>query len=231
MDEPRLDASRPSNLRLAGFALTAGGALLMGIGSVLTWVTVGIADQFSVQTVSPGTDLSGGVITLVCAVVVLVLVVVSRFVPGTVRRWISVVVIVAGAVASAVAGYFIWAAPTHYSPVDDQRLVDAIATARADHRQARRLHARRARAVARADRGRARDRRRRADAAVVRAAAAHRHGAAGRVATAARGPRTSRGCPRLPPAAVRARRRSCPAGRSPRRRPGRASPAPRRTRR
>jgi hypothetical protein len=129
MDEPRLDASRPSNLRLAGFALTAGGALLMGIGSVLTWVTVGIADQFSVQTVSPGTDLSGGVITLVCAVVVLVLVVVSRFVPGTVRRWISVVVIVAGAVASAVAGYFIWAAPTHYSPVDDQRLVDAIATA------------------------------------------------------------------------------------------------------
>jgi hypothetical protein len=129
MDEPRLDASRPSNLRLAGFALTAGGALLMGIGSVLTWVTVGIADQFSVQTVSPGTDLSGGVITLVCAVVVLVLVVVSRFVPGTVRRWISVVVIVAGAVASAVAGYFIWAPPPHYSPVDDQRLVDAIATA------------------------------------------------------------------------------------------------------
>jgi hypothetical protein len=28
-----------------------------------------------------------------------------------------------------VAGYFIWAAPTHYSPVDDERLVTALANA------------------------------------------------------------------------------------------------------
>jgi hypothetical protein len=129
MDEPRLDASRPSNLRLAAFALTAGGALLMGIGSLLTWVTVGIADQLAVQTVTPGTDLSGGLITLICAVVVLVLVLVSRFVTGTIRRVMPIVVIAAGALATAVAGYFIWAAPTHYSPVDDERLVTALANA------------------------------------------------------------------------------------------------------
>jgi tryptophan-associated transmembrane protein len=129
VDEPRLDASRPSNLRLAAFALTAGGALLMGIGALVTWVTVGIADQLAVQTVTPGTDLSGGLITLVCAVVVLVLVVVSRFVTGTMRRVLSIVVIAAGVLAAAVAGYFIWAAPTHYSPVDDDNLVTALANA------------------------------------------------------------------------------------------------------
>jgi hypothetical protein len=129
VDEPRLNASRPSNLRLAAFALTAGGALLMGIGALVTWVTVGIADQLAVQTVTPGTDLSGGLITLVCAVVVLVLVVVSRFVTGTMRRVLSIVVIAAGVLAAAVAGYFIWAAPTHYSPVDDDNLVTALANA------------------------------------------------------------------------------------------------------
>jgi hypothetical protein len=61
---PRLDASRPSNLRLAAFALTALGALVMGVGSLLTWVTVGFADQLSLQTSSPGTDLAAGLITL-----------------------------------------------------------------------------------------------------------------------------------------------------------------------
>ena len=127
--EPRLDASRPSNLRLAGFALIAAGALAMGIGSLLTWVTVGIADQQSVQTVSPGTDLAAGLVTLVCAVVILVLVVVSRAVGDAARRAISIVVIAAGAFAAALAGYFIVAAPTHYSPVEDDRLVAAIANA------------------------------------------------------------------------------------------------------
>jgi len=42
---PRMDTSRPSNLRLAAFALTSLGALVIGIGSILTWVTVGFSDQ------------------------------------------------------------------------------------------------------------------------------------------------------------------------------------------
>jgi hypothetical protein len=126
-DAPRLDASRPSSL--VGFALTAGGALLMGVGALLTWVTVGIADQLSVQTVSPGTDLAAGLITLVCAVVILVLVLVSRAVRDRARRVISMVVVAAGAFGAALAGYFISAAPSHYSPVDDDKLVGAIAAA------------------------------------------------------------------------------------------------------
>ena len=57
------------------------------------------------------------------------LVVVSRFVTGTMRRVLSIVVIAAGVLAAAMAGYFIWAAPTHYSPVDDDNLVTALANA------------------------------------------------------------------------------------------------------
>jgi hypothetical protein len=127
--EPRMDASRPSKLRLAGFALTAGGALVMGIGSLLVWVTVGIADQQSVQTVSRGTDLAAGLITLVCAVVVLVLLLLSRAVRDAARRVIATVVVAAGAFATALAAYFIIAAPSYYSPVDDDTLVGAIASA------------------------------------------------------------------------------------------------------
>ena len=124
---PRFDASRPTNLRLAAFALTAIGALLMGIGSLLTWVTVGLRDQLSLQTVSPGTDLSAGVITLVCAVVILVLVIMSRVIVGPARRGMAIVIIVAGALSTALATWFIITAPDHYSPTDDEHLVDALA--------------------------------------------------------------------------------------------------------
>jgi hypothetical protein len=126
---PRLDTSRPSNLRLAAFALTALGALLMGLGSLLRWVTVGIADQASLRTVSPGTDLSAGKITLGAAVFVLVLLIVSRFVADLVRLVIAIVMIAAGALCTALAVWFIIAAPDHYSPVDDERLVSLLAQA------------------------------------------------------------------------------------------------------
>jgi len=127
--EPRMDASRPSNLRLVAFVLTAGGALVMGIGSLLTWVTVGIADQLSVQTVSPGTDLAAGLFTLVSAVVILVLVVMSRLVGDRARRILAGVVILLGALSALLAAWFVKAAPDYYSPIDDQKLIDAIASA------------------------------------------------------------------------------------------------------
>lgn len=127
--KPRLDASPPSNLRLTAFALTAGGALVMGVGSLLTWVTVGIADQLSVQTVSPGTDLAAGLFTLVSAVVILVLVVMSRLVGDGARRILAGVVILLGALSALLAAWFVKAAPDYYSPIDDQKLIDAIASA------------------------------------------------------------------------------------------------------
>ncbi len=127
--EPRMDASRPSNLRLAGFVLTAAGALAMGVGSLLTWVTVGIADAAGIATVSPGTDLAAGVFTLICAVVILVVVIMSRMVRERTRTALAIVVIVAGTLSTLLAAWFIKAAPDYYSPVDDEKLVAALAAA------------------------------------------------------------------------------------------------------
>jgi hypothetical protein len=124
---PRLDASRPSNLRFAAFALTAVGALLMGIGSVLTWVTVGFSDPLSIRTVSPGTDLSAGLVALIAAVVILVLVIMSRVIAGPARRAMAVVIIAAATISTALTAWFVVAAPDHYSPIDDESLVNALA--------------------------------------------------------------------------------------------------------
>jgi hypothetical protein len=124
---PRLDASRPSTRRLAAFALTVVGALLMGLGSLLTWVTVGFSDQLSIQTVSPGTDLSAGLITLIAAVVILVLVIMSRVVAGPARRGMAAVIVAAAALSTALATWFVITASDHYSPTDDDRLVNALA--------------------------------------------------------------------------------------------------------
>jgi len=127
--EPRLDTSAPSSLRLAAFVLTAVGALVIGVGSLLTWVTVGIADAIGIQSVSPGTDLAAGLVTLVSAVVILVLVVMSRLVGDGARRILAAVVILMGSLAALLAAWFVKAAPDYYSPVDDQALINTIATA------------------------------------------------------------------------------------------------------
>ena len=124
-DEPRLDASRPSSLRLAGFALTAVGALLLGIGSRLVWVTVGLGSVSGSQTAYLGTDLGAGKIALGGAAAVLVLVLIARMTSRW-RRWVSVAIIAVGSLVAALAGWFIVAAPDHYSPVDDERLVSAL---------------------------------------------------------------------------------------------------------
>jgi hypothetical protein len=114
-------------LRLAAFATTAAGALLMGLGSLLTWVTIGFRDEISIQTISPGTDLAAGLFTLIAAVVVLVLLIVSRAVADGVRRIIAVVIVALGVAATALAAWFLLSAADHYSPVDDDRLVNALA--------------------------------------------------------------------------------------------------------
>jgi hypothetical protein len=77
--EPRLDASRPSGLRAAGFLLTAVGGFLIGLGAVGVWLTVGIPGE-SAHTSIRGTDLPDGRVAFVSAVLVLVSVVTSRLV-------------------------------------------------------------------------------------------------------------------------------------------------------
>ncbi len=124
---PRMDTSRPSNLRLAAFALTAFGALVIGVGSILTWVTVGFANLGAISSTSKGTDLRDGKITLVCAVVTLILVLASRLVSDTARAVMAGIVVVAGALAAALAGWFIRSAPTNYPPIDSDAIVANLA--------------------------------------------------------------------------------------------------------
>ncbi len=126
---PQMDTSRPSNLRLAAFALTASGALVIGVGSILTWVTVGFADPSlaALTSLTKGTDIADGKIALGCAVATLLLVVVSRVVSDTVRAVMAGIVVVAGGLATAVAAVFIRSAPTNYTPIDSEGLVARIA--------------------------------------------------------------------------------------------------------
>lgn len=126
---PHMDTSRPSNLRLAAFGLTALGALAIGVGSILTWVTVGFSDQnlAPLTSATRGTDVRDGKITLACAVATLILVIASRLVSDTVRAVLAGVVIVAGGLATAVAAMFIRSAPTDYPPIDSEALVAKIA--------------------------------------------------------------------------------------------------------
>ena len=74
-----------------------------------------------------GTDIAEGKIALGCAVVTLLLVVVSRVVSDTVRAVMAGIVVVAGGLATAVAAVFIRSAPTNYTPIDSEGLVARIA--------------------------------------------------------------------------------------------------------
>jgi tryptophan-associated transmembrane protein len=125
--QPRLDTSRPSNLRLAGFALTAVGALVMGVGARLDWVTVGLGQIPNSQSVDNGADLLAGKIALGCAIAVLILVLVGRATSGRWRIALGIVTIALAAFVAALAAWFIVGAPDHYSPVDNERLVAALA--------------------------------------------------------------------------------------------------------
>jgi len=124
-----MDASHPSNLRLAGFALTAGGALLLGIASRLDWVTVGFSQIANSQTTYIGTEVGAGRVALGAAVLLLVLVLVGRVVGDRWRTAISIAMLVVAAVAAAIAAWFAISATDHYSPVDNDALVAALAQA------------------------------------------------------------------------------------------------------
>ena len=126
-DEPRMDAARPSNL--AGFALSTGGALVLAISCRLDWVTVGFSQLPNSQTTYIGTDIGAGRVALGAAVLLLILVLVGRIVADRWRPAISIAMLVIATVAAAFAGWFAIAAPDHYSPVDNDQLVTALAQA------------------------------------------------------------------------------------------------------
>jgi hypothetical protein len=107
MSVPPVDASRPSPLRLVGFLLAVVGALLVGVGSMMTWATVGIRPE-NIHTDIPGVDLIDGKVALACAVVMLVGTLATRIVrSGRAAAVWAALVIGAGAIALAVGGAFL----------------------------------------------------------------------------------------------------------------------------
>lgn len=126
---PRMDASRPSSLRLIAFVLTAVGALAIGVGSVLTWVSAGFTQPELAQltSVTKGLDTNEGKVALGCAVVALVLMLASRVVSDTARAVLAGVLVVVGALAAVVAALFISSASSNYSPIDSESIITRLA--------------------------------------------------------------------------------------------------------
>lgn len=127
--EPRMDASAPSDLRLTAFVLIACGALAIGVGSILTWVTAGFtkAGLTELTSVTKGIDTNEGKVALGCAAVALILVVVSRVVSDAARAVLAGMLVVVGALAAVAGAMFISSASTAYSPIDSESIVNALA--------------------------------------------------------------------------------------------------------
>lgn len=107
--EPVTSITAPSPLRLAGFLATALGALGLGLGSVMVWVTVPLPEGLSGNgdVVYKGLDIGGGKMALIAALVLLVGLMALRGARSrTAEKVISIVMIVA-AVAGALAASYV----------------------------------------------------------------------------------------------------------------------------
>ena len=83
------------------------GALLMGVGATVTWITVGIPNE-TAHTAIRGTDLTDGVVVLLCAVVTLAAVFATRIVGSAgARQAASALAAIAGLVAGAIGVAFL----------------------------------------------------------------------------------------------------------------------------
>jgi hypothetical protein len=124
-----MDASRPSDLRLIAFVLTAVGALAIGVGSVLTWVSAGFTQPQLAQltSVTKGIDTNEGKVALGCAVAALILVIASRVVSDAARAVLAGVLVVVGALAAVAGAMFISSASTNYSPIDSESIINRLA--------------------------------------------------------------------------------------------------------
>ena len=93
--------------RTSGFVVASVGALLMGVGATVTWITVGIPDE-PAHTAIRGTDLTDGVVVLLCAIVTLAGVVATRIAASrSARRALGAMVAIAGLVAGAIGTAFL----------------------------------------------------------------------------------------------------------------------------
>lgn len=114
--EPRLDASRPSVIRISGFVLTAAGAALMWLGAVAIWVTVGIPNE-SAHTEIHGTDLADGKVAAFCSFAVLVAMIVTRLVRARRTRVLLAALTLIASLTGALIGLAFIATGTDRGPV------------------------------------------------------------------------------------------------------------------
>ncbi len=93
--------------RIAGFVVASVGALLMGIGATATWITVGIPNE-PAHTAIRGTDLTDGLVVLLCAILTLAAVVATRIAGWwSARKAFGALAAIAGLVAVAIGAAFL----------------------------------------------------------------------------------------------------------------------------
>ena len=95
-----LDVSRPTPLRLFGFLFTAVGGLLIALGSLLTWATVGIVSDTEgvFDSAIHGIDRAEGAATLAMGVAILIGLVALRVVAShAARRAVALLITVCAA--------------------------------------------------------------------------------------------------------------------------------------
>jgi hypothetical protein len=120
MARDALSVSRPGPLRLVGFACTAIGALLVGLGATMDWATVHVSGV--TRTPIPpfkGIDVWEGKVELLASISILVLVIVSRLLAGrTAGRATAVIILVVSVGASALAASDLVRADTRFRADD-----------------------------------------------------------------------------------------------------------------
>ena len=120
MAREALSVSRPAPLRLVGFACTAIGALLVGLGATEDWATVHVPGVAGAP-ISPfkGVDVWEGKIALFAGITILVLVIVSRLLAGrTAARGAAALIVVLALGAAALAASDVARANTRFKADD-----------------------------------------------------------------------------------------------------------------
>jgi hypothetical protein len=94
-------AARGLALRVLGFLLGVGGGFLMGLGALSTWATVGFRapNLAGLDSTIKGVDVWEGLVALACAVLVIVLVMATRFMREGASMFTAIALLAALAVA------------------------------------------------------------------------------------------------------------------------------------
>jgi hypothetical protein len=129
MARDALSVSRPGPLRLVGFACTAIGALLVGLGATVDWATVHVPGVTGTP-IPPfkGVDVWEGKVELLTGITILVLVIVSRLLAGrTAARATAAIILVLGVGAGALAASDLARADTRFRADDGlERLARSV---------------------------------------------------------------------------------------------------------